>query len=199
MCHSIENRCRRQVEFLKRQFLQDGELAFARVLSEDAMAQAMQLIQDWRDRIYSPLVTMWVFLGQVISADHSCRSAVARLKAHRVAQGISACSSRTGAYCQARLRLPEEFFAQIARSVGRKLEDQAEPQWLWKGHHVYLFDGTTTLMPDTVENREAYPPTWNQKVNVGLPLARVAAVFSLSWVSPSIWRLRSTPERDKGR
>ena len=50
--------------------------------------------------------------------------------------------------------------------------------WLWKGHHVYLFDGTTMLMPDTAENREAYPLVHNQKE--GLPLMRVAAIFSLS-------------------
>ncbi|MCA9069497.1 MAG: hypothetical protein KDA84_11260, partial [Planctomycetaceae bacterium] len=37
-----------------------------------------------------------------------------------------------------------------------------------------------TLMPDTVENCKAYPPTWNQKANVGLPLASVGAVVSLS-------------------
>ena len=41
----------------------------------------------WVDRIYSPLVTMWVFLGQVLGADYSCRAAVARLVAHRVARG----------------------------------------------------------------------------------------------------------------
>jgi hypothetical protein len=64
--------------------------------------------------------------------------------------------------------------------VGRKLEDQVQDNWLWKGHHVYMFDGTTTLMPDTAENREAYPKTWNQKADVGLPLARVGAVVSLS-------------------
>src|SRR6185436_12016542 len=43
----------------------------------------------WVDRIYSPLVTLWVFLGQVLSADPSCRAAVARLIAHRVSQGQS--------------------------------------------------------------------------------------------------------------
>ena len=31
----------------------------------------------WMDRIYSPLVTLWGFLGQVLSADHSCRAAAA--------------------------------------------------------------------------------------------------------------------------
>ena len=172
---------RRQFSFLRQQFLQDGELPFSDVLSEATITPALDAIDfPWKDRIYTPLVTLWVFLGQVISADHSCRGAVARLIAHRVAKGFSACSSKTGAYCQARMRLPEKFFASIARAVGRKLEDQVESGWLWKGHHIYMFDGTTTLMPDTVENREAYPPTWNQKADVGLPLARVAAVFSLS-------------------
>jgi hypothetical protein len=37
----------------------------------------------WKDRVYSPLVTLWVFLGQVLSQDLSCRAAVARLIAQR--------------------------------------------------------------------------------------------------------------------
>ena len=172
---------RQQLQFLQRQYLQGGDLPLSKMLSEDLMSRALAAIDgSWNDRIYTPLVTLWLFLGQAISADHSCRAAVARLIAHRVAQGLSACSSRTGAYCQARMRLPEEFFATIARALGRQLEDRAEKKWLWKGRHVYMFDGTTTLMPDTAENRAAYPPTCRQKVNVGLPLARVAAVVSLS-------------------
>jgi hypothetical protein len=179
MLRSNSVRTRRQVRFLRRQFLQDGELPFSNVLSEATVASALDALDfQWKDRIYPPLVTLWIFLGQVISVDHSCRAAVARLIAHRVSQGFSACSSKTGAYCQARMRLPEKFFATIAQAVGRQVEDQAEEKWLWKGHHVYMFDGTTTLMPDTEENRGAYPLTHNQKE--GLPLARVAAVFSLS-------------------
>ena len=36
-----------------------------------------------------PLVALWVFLGQVLSADHSCRAAVARLIAHRLSRGTA--------------------------------------------------------------------------------------------------------------
>jgi hypothetical protein len=69
-----------KVSFLRRQFLQEGELPFTDVLSEEAVAPALEAIEAcWNDRIYTPLVTLWVFLGQVISADHSCRAAVARL------------------------------------------------------------------------------------------------------------------------
>ena len=102
------------------------------------------------DRIYTPLVTLWVFLGQVLSVDHSCRAAVMRLIAHRVSHGKGACSSETSAYCQARKRLPEKnSFHPVARSVGKSLDDLAKSEWLWKGRSVYMFDGTTVTMPDT--------------------------------------------------
>src|SRR6202043_3344364 len=75
-----------QVSFLRRQFLQDGDLPFTNVLTAESIAQALTALSGWLDRIFSPLVTLWVFLGQVLSADHSCRAAVARLLAHRLAR-----------------------------------------------------------------------------------------------------------------
>jgi len=90
-------------------------LPLSDVLSEGVVAQALAAVKlRWTDRIDSPLVTLWVFLGQVLNADPSCRAAVARLIAHRLSQGQSPCSAETGAYCQARRRLPEKFFAQVA-------------------------------------------------------------------------------------
>src|SRR5262245_43641876 len=171
---------RDQVNFLRRQFLQDGDLPFTGVLTEGVIAQALTAITGWLDRIFSPLVTLWVFLGQVLSADHSCRAAVARLIAHRRARGQSPCSAETGAYCQARKRLPESFFADVARQTGHALEANVDPQWLWQGRHVYLFDGTTVTMPDTPENQEAYPQVYNQQPGVGFPIARVGAIISLA-------------------
>lgn len=181
MGYSSEGWFRNQFGFLRRQFLQDGELPFTNVLCDESIAPALDAIEfAWKDRIDTPLVTLWVFLGQVLSADHSCRAAVARLIAHRAARGDRTCSSGTGAYCQARKRLPEKFFSRVVCSIGRKLEDQVQENWLWKGHHVYMFDGTTTLMPDTPENQAAYPQTCRQKSGAGMPLARVAAIISLS-------------------
>src|SRR5947208_14825577 len=132
-----------QVSTLRRRFLQEGDLPFTDVLTEGVIAQALATLTGWLDRIFSPLVTLWVFLGQALSADHSCRAAVARLIAHRVAQGQRPCSAQTGAYCQARRRLPESFFADVACQTGRALEADVDPRWLWKGRQVYLFDGTT--------------------------------------------------------
>src|SRR5262245_8966186 len=171
---------RDQLSALRRQFLQDGDLPFTDVLTEEVIAQALATITGWLDRIFSPLVTLWVFLGQVLSADHSCRAAVARLLAHRRARGQRPCSPQTGAYCQARQRLPESFFADVALSVGRALDDRAERRWLWHGRRVYLFDGTTVTMPDTRENQAAYPQVYNQKPGLGFPIARLGALTSLA-------------------
>jgi hypothetical protein len=168
------------VSFLRRQFLQDGPLPFADVLTEDVLGQALAEVGRWLDRVFSPVVTLWVFLGQVLSADHSCRSAVARLIAHRLARGQRPCSAATGAYCQARRRLPETFFSAAACAVGRALDAKAERGWLWRGRRVYLFDGTTVTMPDTPENQAAYPQVYNQGPGLGFPIARVGAIISLA-------------------
>ena len=174
-------RFRQQARFLRHQFLQDTESPFNNVLSEESVAKA--LIANgvyWKDRVYSPLVTLWVFLSQVLSADHSCRAAVARLVAHRLSLRQARCSAETGAYCQARKRLPEKFFSDVVRQAGRALDNNADPHWLWRRRRVYTFDGSTISMPDTAENQVAYPQPSTQKPGLGFPLARIAAVFSLS-------------------
>src|SRR5262249_11418105 len=159
----------------------DGPLPFAEVLSAEAIAEAFQEIKaPWKDRIFTPLVTLWAFLGQVLSADQSCRAAVARLIAHRVAQGLPPCSSETGAYCQARKRLPLAFFAAVARRVGQALEAAAEPGWSWNGRRVLLFDGSSVAMPDTPENRREYPMVYNQRPGTGFTAARIGAIVSLA-------------------
>jgi hypothetical protein len=177
----FRQRFQQQFLFLKRQFLQDDALPFGDVLSEMIVAKALtDHAVDWVDRIYSPLVTLWVFLSQVLSQDHSCRAAVARLIAHRVSRGQCPCSAETSAYCQARKRLPEEFFSDVARQTGQALDHSAQERWLWKRRRVLVYDGSTVSMPDTPENQRAYPQPPQQRQGVGFPLARMAAFFSLS-------------------
>jgi Transposase DDE domain len=176
-----QRRFQQQVRFLQRQFLQGGDLPFTDVLTERSVTQALRALNVvWLDRVYSPMVTLWVFLGQVLSQDHSCRAAVARLIAHRVSGGQRPCSAETGAYCQARKRLPEEFYAEVARKAGQSLDNNTKQEWLWKGRRVLAYDGSTVSMPDSVENQQAYPQPPQQEPGLGFPLARIAAFFSLS-------------------
>ncbi len=69
MSYSGRGSVREQMRFLRRPFLQDGGLPFTDILSEELDSQALKAIDGFLDRIYSPLVTLWVFLGQVLRAD----------------------------------------------------------------------------------------------------------------------------------
>ena len=149
MGYSNQGRFRQQVRFLRRQFLQDGDLPFTDVLSEEVVSQALTAISAcWMDRIYSPLVTLWIFLGQVLSADHSCRAAVARLIAHRVSQGQSPCSAETGAYCQAKTRkgstqrfllrsLDQDLFEEVEARMRDPTFKQKRSERMWKSEGLF--------------------------------------------------------------
>jgi len=51
MRHSNHGRLRQQVQFLRRQFLQNGDLPFTDILTEKVVAQALTaLSKDWLDR-----------------------------------------------------------------------------------------------------------------------------------------------------
>src|SRR5271157_6384643 len=135
---------------------------------------------SFRERVYTPLVTLWTFLSQVLSADHSCREAVARLIAFRVARGQKPCAPDTASYCKARQRLPIKVLTDLARDTAQRLDAKTEEAWKRKGRSVQLVDGTTVSMPDTPSNQEAFPQARTQKPGLGFPIARVVAVISLA-------------------
>jgi Transposase DDE domain len=186
-----------QVSFMRRMFGQADGLPFSQVLSSELVADALRRHGlGLTEPVYNALVTTWVFLSQVMSADSCCRAAVARLIAHRCRQGQSPCSSQTGGYCQARQRLPEGFAADLVRHTGSSLEKEALPSWRWKDRSVMIFDGSTVSMPDTPENQKAYPQHATQQAGVGFPLARIGVLFSLA--AATVLDLAICPFRGKG-
>jgi hypothetical protein len=66
-----------------------------------------ELKYEYHELIYHPMITVWMFITQVLSADHSCQQAVTRFNAYRVAKGLNRVSSDTTAYCKSRGKLPE--------------------------------------------------------------------------------------------
>lgn len=186
-----------QVSFVRRMFAQADGLPLSRVLSPELVREVLrQHALELTEPVYSALVTTWVFLSQVMSADSCCRAAVARLVAHRVRSGQTPCSANTGGYCQARQRLPEGFVADLVRHTGGTLEAQGDGSWRWKGLPVMIFDGSTVSMPDTPENQQAYPQPRSQAPGVGFPLARIGVLFSLA--AATVLDLAICPFRGKG-
>jgi hypothetical protein len=138
-----------------------------------------QLGCRFRDRLFSPAVTLWTFLSQCLDADPCCRQAVTRLHAWRTAAGLPRCSTNTGAYCRARGRLPEAVLARLARDSGAALTGAAAA-WRWQGRAVKVADGTGLSMPDTPANQAAYPQPRSQRPGCGFPLLRLVVIFSLA-------------------
>jgi Transposase DDE domain len=181
MAHATPTRRARQVRQLRQQFHRAPALPFAEVLPARQIRQALRdEAVTFRDRLFSPFVTIWVFLSQVLDPDHSCRAAVARLLAWRTARGLAPCSADTGAYCKARQRLPEGVLARLTRQTGRQAQEQAPPAWRWEGRTVKVVDGTTVSMPDTPANQQAFPQSRSQRPGVGFPIARLVVLFSLA-------------------
>jgi hypothetical protein len=134
----------------------------------------------WRERLYSPLTTVVLFIEQVLGADHSCQDAVARGLSARVALGRAPCSLNTGPYCKARLRLALGLIEGLGREIATRLMAAQPAPWLWRGRNVKLVDGTTVSMPDTQKNQKAFPQSQGQKPGLGFPLARLLGIVSLS-------------------
>ena len=137
-------------------------------------------LPEHRERFYPPTVTLSMFLGQVLSADGSCQNTVNEANISRLLGGFSTTSSKTGAYCSARKRLPIDMVKALARRTSNLMSEQTPQEWLWRGRHVKLVDGTTVLMPDTENNQSRYPQHGKQAAGVGSPLARLVGVVSLS-------------------
>jgi len=143
----------------------------------------------FRDRIYSPLSTLVLFIEQVLSADHSCVDAVARGVSARVALEQAPCSLNSGPYCKARARLPLGLVERLGREVGQRLCVQQPRAWRWRGREVKLIDGTTVSMPDTRENQARFPQHREQRAGLGFPLARMVAIVSLSCGAVLEWAI----------
>jgi hypothetical protein len=181
MAHATPSRPTRQVRRLADQFHRAPGLPLADLLPAERVEQALRDESvSFRDRLFNPLVTLWVFLSQALDPDHSCRAAVARFLAWRAARGKPPCSADPGAYCKARGRLPEAVLARLARAAGRRTRDEAPAAWRWHGRDVKVVDGTTVSMPDTPANQRAFPQPHTQRPGVGFPMARLVVLFALA-------------------
>ncbi len=181
MCSVTENSVHYQINKHKDRLKETGFLPLSDLLPEETVRQVLnELGIKSRNRTFHPVVTLWSFLWQVMSQDHSCREAVARVLAWRVFRGLKACSAKTSSYCAARLRLPLQLITALVRRVARDMEQQVKPEWRWKGRDVKLVDGSTVLAPDTDANQAAFPQSRRQKRGLGFPIMRIVVMFSLA-------------------
>jgi len=128
-----------------------------------------ELGHRWRERDLGPVVTTHLFLQQILHGN----IAIAHLRR------VSGCVFTDSAYCQARTRLPLGLLDHLQRAITDSLrgdgDDRAETRW--RGHRVFLLDGSSFSMPDTDALRAHFGQPSGQADGCGFPVAHLMALF----------------------
>lgn len=150
------------------------------ILASDKFQRIISECREFRDGIYTPLKTLFIFLKQVLSPDKSCKNAVAEVVAEQLIVGRKGISLNTGPYCKARKRLPEPAVHGLVKESGKSSAKKASKNWKAYGRELKVVDGSTVIMPDTKANQEIFPQQTGQKKGIGFPIARIVVVMSLT-------------------
>jgi hypothetical protein len=156
------------------------QIPLSEILDEALIeSKILNLGLKFRRRVFTPTVTLWLFVFQVLAGDHSCQNAVNHFLAWLSGKRKKWVSTSTGAYVQARQRLPLALLQSLARAIAGKLhrDTQSQDKWTFKGKSVKLVDGTTLSLPDTSENKKRYR---KRKTSYGFPIMRMVGIISFS-------------------
>jgi len=143
---------------------QDHSALLTRPAIEDACRQEGY---TWRRRLLDPVVTIYLFLLQVLHGNTACT--------HVVQFGCWTFSD--SAYCQARKRLPLRVFHRLLEWIAQAGRRATAKAHRWFGHRVWVLDGSSFSMPDTPELQAAFGQPGNQAPGRGFPVARWLALF----------------------
>jgi hypothetical protein len=130
------------LDAIRARFARNEGLPVTDVLTEASIRDVLsEHGVTFRDRVFNPVTTIWGFLSQVFSEDHSCRDAVSRIIAHRAANGEAVCSPSTASYCTARSRIAEGVLRTLAMRTAEELQASITDEWKWNGRSVFIVDG----------------------------------------------------------
>ena len=91
---------------------------------------------SYRQNLYTPIVTVWAWMSQVLDSDKSLSNAVSRVIAWLAAAGAVVPSGDTGAYSKARKRLPLSVLQPLLTQTAQTLQAQVKPEQGWCGRQV---------------------------------------------------------------
>ena len=81
--------------------------------------------------LWTPVLTLWTFLHQVLSTSKACTAAVQRAVVLLTELGGELCSENPGGYSKARGRLPQKLIQDLTLLLGPRLEAASPEAWRW--------------------------------------------------------------------
>ena len=165
-----------RVRQLRQQSLTHLDLLFGSFLPAGLLSQSEEGPNS-REQIYSVRRTFFGFLYQVLNPGCSCREVVRQIQSLFAVCSPRQVSPDSGAYCQARARLPLDILGRLRAGVAAQTSKAED---LWHDFRVKVIDGTGISMPDTPKNQGEYPQSAGQKPGCGFPWMKLVGVFSLS-------------------
>ena len=132
-----------------------------------------------RRRVFFLTRVFWCFLWQVLRPHTSCRAVVRQVQAFCETERRCV-DENTSAYCQARLRLPQnclELALVDSAQAADRLCLQGVPGWT---RPIKVVDGTTVRLPDTGANRKGYSYPPGQRRGCGFPVMKMMGLYSLA-------------------
>jgi putative transposase len=147
---------------------------------EEVHQMCSPLNVELRDRVFTPAITLGLFVSQVLSRSDACSTVMANFNRKRKDNGLPPVSSDASGYTKARARLPVELINPLSDRVRKMAHKMTPDDWKWKGLNVYLVDGFVLRAPDTFANQKKYPQPSCQKEGLGFPQVRVVVTTSLA-------------------
>ena len=187
---------REQVRFLQRQFLQDGDLPFTNVLTEQVIARAdRRSAAGWTGSFSrsSRCGSFWD-RSSVPTTPAARRCPPARPSP---GPGTTSVLPRDRGLLPGPQAPARGVLRRCRPPHGTGLGCRGRSAVVWKRRRVYVYDGSSVSMPDTPENQAEYPQPDTQKPGLGFPLARIAAIFSLACGAVLDVGSAATPARGK--
>lgn len=140
-------------------------------LSRETIEQGCRHVKHpWRRRVLDPATTLWLFLLQVLHGNTACSHVV----------HFGQWTFTDSAYCQARKRLPLALFHWLLEETAITFRSVTAATSRWRGHRVWLVDGSGFSMPDTPELQAHFGQPGGQRRGCGFPVAKWLALFDLS-------------------
>lgn len=134
--------------------------------------------------VYTTLVTLWMLTLQRLGGGTSMTTVIKDVLTYnrdllpdnkRVREGTL--SERSGAYSEARKRLPIATVRAFAERVSQSLIDQSPASFA--ARRTFIIDGTTMTLSPTSNLRDAYPPTTNQHGETVWPVLMLMVAHEL--------------------